>query len=30
MDHIFTLEEGMAAFEAAKNPLNFKILLSAT
>jgi threonine dehydrogenase-like Zn-dependent dehydrogenase len=30
IDHTFTLEEGMAAFEAAKNPLNFKVLLSAT
>ena len=29
IDGTFALEEGIAAFEAAKNPLNFKILLSA-
>jgi threonine dehydrogenase-like Zn-dependent dehydrogenase len=29
IDGTFALDEGIAAFEAAKNPLNFKILLSA-
>ena len=29
IDGIFALEEGIAAFDAAKNPLNFKILLRA-
>src|SRR5579862_3374725 len=30
VDGTFALDDGIAAFEAAKNPLNFKILLSAT
>ena len=29
IDGTFALDDGLAAFEAAKNPLNFKILLSA-
>ena len=30
IDGSFALEDGIAAFEAAKNPLNFKILLRAS
>ena len=30
IDEAFSLDGGLAAFEAAKNPLNFKILLSAS
>ncbi|MGC2305007.1 zinc-binding dehydrogenase, partial [Candidatus Binatus sp.] len=30
IDGRFALDDGIAGFEAAKNPLNFKVLLSAT